>query len=165
LVVLSAFSSACARSLITARIVDSETGESIKEAIVAYSWYREKLIVPGLPTEEVTIEAGEEISGDDGALKIPKYLSLRYNLRMVAYKQGYVCWSNLYIFPTWEKRQDFQLEDGMIIHLERFKENFSKEKHVNFFGGMRTGLTEGSRLSEAFRQERILLQSKQRKTK
>jgi len=151
--------------MITARIIDAESGEPVNEAIVAYWWYREKLIVPGMPTEIVTIDAGEEISGHDGAVELPRHWSLWYDLRMVAYKKGYVCWSNLYIFPTWEKRRDFRLEDKLIIHMERFKDNYSKEKHVNFFSSVKSGIPEGYGLAEAFRQERISILRNQGKTK
>jgi len=165
LLLLSGVSSACAKSIINARIVDAENGQPIKDVIVAYRWYKEKLVVPGLPTEDITVEAGEEISDDDGTVRIPKYSTLLNDFRIVAYKRGYVCWSNLKIFPTWEKRENFSLEEGIILRLDRFKDDYSREKHVNFFGSMRTGLTKGSRLMEALRQERILLHTMQGGTK
>ena len=153
LLVLSAFSSACARSMITARIIDAESGEPVNEAIVAYWWYREKLIMPGMPTKIVTIDAGEEISGDDGSVELPKHSTLLYNLDMVAYKKGYVCWSNRRLFPTWEQRKDFKLEHGMVILIEPFKQEYSKRRHADFVSQETTGFPEGPRLGEAVTKE------------
>ena len=160
LVVLSAFSSACARSLITARIVDAESGEPIREAIVAYWWYTEKLIVPGMPTKIVTIEAGEEISDYEGAVKMPKYSTLLNDLDMVAYKKGYVCWSNRKTFPGWLDKNDFKLEDDIVIRLERLTEDYSKKDHAWFFRAMTTGFPQGERLAEAVRIEMRLMRDK-----
>jgi hypothetical protein len=51
---------------------------------------------------------------------------------MTVYKKGYVCWSDDKIFPTYEERKGFRLRNGMVIKLERFKEEYSKEAHANF---------------------------------
>jgi hypothetical protein len=77
--------------MITARIVDAENGQPMKDAIVAYRWYKYEFGPPGLPSKDVTIEAGEELSDAEGTVKIPKYSMLVYELSMVAYKKGYVC--------------------------------------------------------------------------
>ena len=160
LLVLSTFSSACARSLITARIVDSESGLPIQEATLAYRWYKYKFSVPGLPTEDVTIEAGEEISDNDGTVKIPKYSMLVNKLDMVAYKRGYVCWSSSRIFPSWEERKDFKLEDGTMIRVAPFKEEYSPKDHAWFIQSVSGGIPLGPSLGEALTKELQLLHKK-----
>jgi len=153
LVVLSGFSSACARSLITTRIIDAESGEPVNEAIVAYRWYKHKVGVPGLPAEDVTIEAGEEISDADGVLAIPKYSSITNYLDMCAYKQGYVCWNNLKIFPGWKERNDFSFQNEMVIRLEPFKEGYSKKDHARFTVFMSNRCPSRGRFGEAIEPE------------
>jgi hypothetical protein len=157
LFILFGFSSACAKSIVIVRIVDAETGKPIKEAIIAYRWYKHKLGVPGLPTEDTTVDAGEEISGDDGTVKIPEYSTLLNSLKMVVYKKGYVCWSNLNIFPSFEQRKNFELEDGIIIRVEPFKQEYSKKRHADFVWYVSTGLPQGPRLGEALEEEMRLL--------
>ncbi len=51
---------------------------------------------------------------------------------MIVYKNGYVCWSNSWIFPGWKERKGFKLKNKMVIGLERFKEEYSKEEHAHF---------------------------------
>ncbi|NTV34365.1 MAG: carboxypeptidase regulatory-like domain-containing protein [Deltaproteobacteria bacterium] len=148
---------ACAGSIITLRIVDAESGQPIKEAIIAYRWYKVKIDVPGLPTKAITIDAGEDTSDLNGTVKMPKHSMLVNNLRMVVYKKGYVCWSNRHEFPGWMERKDFELNDGMVIRMERFKEVYSAKDHAWFTKSMSTGLPQGPRLGDALTEETKLL--------
>jgi hypothetical protein len=157
LALLFASSTACARSLISAKIVDAENGQPIQGTIVAYRWYKHKLAPPGMPAEAVTIEAGEEISDAEGNIRMPEYSTLLNDFAMVAYKKGYVCWSNRHIFPSWEERKGFKVQDGMVIRLERFAEQYSKRDHANFVSTMSTGLHRGQHLAEVLRDEMQLL--------
>jgi hypothetical protein len=154
---MATHTTACARSIITLKVVDAETRQPIKEAIVAYRWYKVKMGVPGLPTEDITIDAGEDISDLDGAVKMPKYSMLLNCLTMVVYKKGYVCWSNLEIFPGWKERKNFKLNDGMVIQMDEFEEVYSAKDHAWFTSCMSTGLPQGPRLGEALTKEHRLL--------
>jgi len=124
--------SACGRWLIKGQVVDAETGQTIDGAVVAIEWIRYKLGPPGLPSEFEILEQTEDVSDAEGLFKVPKYDPFNTEFFMSVYKKGYVCWSSRKIFPTFEERKDFDLKDGMMIKLEKFKEGYSREKHAIF---------------------------------
>lgn len=121
---------AWSRSIISGQVVDAEAGEPIKKAAVHIYWGVTKGI-PGLSYGK-QVEVGEDLTDNQGRFKIPKYSTLLKHYYMAVYKKGYVCWSSRKIFPTYEERKSFKLKNGIVIKLERFKEEYSKEKHANF---------------------------------
>lgn len=123
--------SASARSIITGQVVDAETGKPLENAAIYIYWGKTGSGPPGL-AGGVRVEVAEVLSDAKGLFKIPKYSTFFKHYRMAVYKKGYVCWSSEDIFPTYEKRKGFDLEDGMVIKLERFKEEYSKIAHANF---------------------------------
>jgi hypothetical protein len=128
---LTVQSSALGRSVIKGQVVDAETGLPIKNAAVQICWIETKGI-PGLTYGE-DVEVGEDLTDDQGYFEIPKYPWFKgYEYWVHIYKEGYVCWKNDKIFPTYEKRKGFRLKNGMVIKLERFRKEYSKEKHANF---------------------------------
>lgn len=129
--ILVVFKPAWARSMIQGQVLDSHTGEPIKNAAVQIYWGDTKGII-GM-TYGVEIEVGEDLTDAQGYFKIPKYSWFKgYHYYMHIYKKGYVCWNKDKIFPTYEERKNFRLKDGMVIKLEGFKEEYSKEKHAIF---------------------------------
>lgn len=129
--VLVVFTPAWGRSIIQGQVLDSHTGEPIKDAAVQIYWGETKGII-GM-TYGVKIDVVEDLTDAQGYFKIPKYFWFKgYHYYMHIYKKGYVCWKNTQIFPTYEQRKGFRLQNGMEIKLERFKEEYSKEKHARF---------------------------------
>jgi len=129
LLVLS--TSACAMRMIQGRVVDAVTGKSIENAAVHIAWFKSGSGPPGL-AGSVQVEVAEDLSNTGGLFNIPKHSTIFKDFHMAVYKKGYVCWSSDDIFPSYEKRKNFRLKNGMVIKLERFKEKYSKERHAYF---------------------------------
>ena len=123
--------SACGRSIVTGQVVDAVTGKPIEKAAVYIYWWKTGGGPPGL-AGSVTVERAEELTDANGRFKVPKYSILFKSYRMAVYKKGYVCWSSRTLFPTYERRKGFRPKNGMIIKMEYFKEEYSKEKHADF---------------------------------
>jgi hypothetical protein len=121
------------RSIVTGRVVDAETGNPIENAAVFIKWTKPGPGPPGL-AGTIRLEVAETLTDADGPFKVPRYSTLFWGKEysMFVYKKGHVCWSSRKIFPTYEERKDFKLKNGMVIKLERFKEEYSKEKHASF---------------------------------
>jgi len=150
--------SACARRMIQGRVVDAVTGKTIEKAAVYIEWSKIGSGPPGL-AGSVRVERAEDISDAEGIFHVPKYSTLLKDFQMAVYKKGYVCWSNEDIFPTYEKRKGFRLEDGVVIKLERFKNEYSKEKHAYFTTISSTGRKGNGLFEQAIKSE-IELRSK-----
>jgi hypothetical protein len=123
---------ACGRSIIGGQVVDADTGKPIEGAAVYIYWGKSGSGPPGLAASSVEVETAEYLADTEGLFKVPKYSTLFKHYRMAIYKKGYVCWSSKKIFPTYEERNGFSLKDGMVIKLEPFKGDYSKEDHANF---------------------------------
>jgi hypothetical protein len=130
LVLFFIYSITFARSMITGQVVDAETGKPIENAAFYINWWK----VTGLPglTVGVDVETAEGYTDAEGNFNIPKYSTFFKRYQMAVYKKGYVCWSSKEIFPKWEDRKGFKLKNKMIIRLEKFKEEYSKEDHARF---------------------------------
>lgn len=100
-------------------------------AAVYIQWSKTGPGPPGL-AGTVIVEVAETLTDSEGYFNIPKYSTLFKSYRMAVYKKGYVCWNNKKIFPTYEKRKAFKLKNGTVVRLERFKKEYSKEKHAYF---------------------------------
>lgn len=119
------------RSMITGKVVDAKTGELIEEAAVYIYWSKMGKGPPGL-AGYVKVEVAEDLTSKSGEFKIPKYSTWFNEFRMAVYKKGYVCWSSRKIFPSYNKRKGFKLKKGVVIALELFRDEYSKEKHADF---------------------------------
>lgn len=125
--------SAClGRNMIRGQVQDGATGKPIEKAVVHIYWGKAGSGPPGLAAAGVEVEVAEDMTDAEGYFKVPQYSTLFYHYYMTIYKKGYVCWSRKKIFPTWEERKDFELEDGMVIKMKPFKEEYSKEDHARF---------------------------------
>jgi hypothetical protein len=122
---------ACGKSIIGGQVVDADTGKPIEEAAVYINWTKSGSGPPGL-AGTVRVEVAEVLTDAEGLFKVPKYSTLFKDYRIAVYKKGFVCWSSEDIFPTYEERKGFRLKDGMVIKLEPFKEEYSREAHANF---------------------------------
>lgn len=156
--------SACARRIIQGRVVDAVTEKPIENAAVFIYWSKMGAGPPGLASSE-KVEIAEGLSDVKGFFQVPKYSMLFKDSRMAVYKKGYVCWSNEDIFPTYEKRKGFRLKDGMVIKLERFKEEYSKEGHANFTLGSSAGRRGLGLFDNAIKAEREIEQEFLRKNR
>jgi len=119
------------RSIITGQVVDAETGQPIENAAVFIYWSKVGEGPPGL-AGWVDVEKAETLTNSEGYFKIPKYSTWLKSYELAIYRQGYVCWDSKKIFPTWEDRKDFKLKNKMVIKLEKFKEEYSREEHARF---------------------------------
>jgi hypothetical protein len=136
--------------MIKGRVIDVETRNPIQDAVVSIEWIKYKLGPPGLPWESKVLELAEDISDVEGQFEIPKYIIFNYDVYMSVYKNGYVCWSHLSFFPSSIERKGFKVKDGIVIELEPWKENYSKQKHARFTTS-RSGL--GPLFMEAIKEE------------
>jgi hypothetical protein len=143
------------RRMISVRVVDAQTGEPIEGAVVFYDWFRTAGI-PGL-THSVDLEAREGMTDSQGFFRMPNYSFAQYH--MAAYKPGYVCWSNRDAFLNEKRREVFRIYHGSIIKLEHFREEYSRQDHVDFMDAMTTGNYGGNLFKEAIKAEKQIAQS------
>jgi hypothetical protein len=130
LLLITTATTAFARSNIKGKVVDLDTGKPIEKAAIFIHWWKVKGM-PGLWHSE-DVERSETVTNDQGDFETPEYSTLVNEFRMAVYKMGYVCWSSESIFPSYEKRTDFSLRDGIIIKLEQFSDKYSRKKHADF---------------------------------
>jgi len=136
---------------ITGIVVDAETGQPVEGAVMLVEWTKTKGL-PGL-THTKPYKVFESVSGKNGTFTFKKVLNpLLSPPRMTIYKKGYAAWNNEYIFPGWIKRDNFKLADGMIIKLEHFKKEYSRDDHVSFLHGITHW---GKIINEAYRWEEL----------
>jgi len=154
------FNIACgARWMVKGQVVDAQTSLPISGAAVFIEW-SEFRGLPGLGYSSI-VEAAEDLTNAGGLFQVPKYSTLSKDYRMAVYKKGYVCWSSRKAFPTLEERTDFKLKGGMVIKLERFKEEYSKIHHAIFTSISSTGCPSFGIFRKATEsEEALLLESK-----
>lgn len=113
-------------------VVDAETGEPIEGAVVLVQWTKTKGL--GLTYHEV-YKIIEVETDKNGKFTVSGAYNPFVNPPIiVVYKKDYVAWRNDFIFPDYEKRNDFKWQNDYVFRLERFKENYSKEEHHYFIG-------------------------------
>ena len=117
---------------ITGKIVDAETGQPIKGAILLVEWTK----VHGFGNTYTSSEKVAEVFSDkDGIVKIPGYNDpTAQGPDVTIYKPGYVAWNSNYIFPGNKNRTDFKWKEGYVFKLEKFKEGYSYVDHGGFLG-------------------------------
>jgi len=150
---------------ITGTVVDAQTGKPIEGAVVLAEWTITKGL-PGMSYTE-TYKTIEVLTEKNGRFTIPEVFHPLVNRppHFVVYKKGYIAWSNQYIFPTWEKRKDFEYKNGLTIRLEHFKKGFSHYDHVSFISSAAISGGGGKLLEEAYSWERILARQELEKRK
>jgi len=140
----------------TGTVVDAETGAPIEGAVVLVEWTVTKG-PPGLRSTEIykTIEL---LTDKNGKFTIVTILDPMVNKipHLVIYKRGYVAWNNQYIFPKWERRKNFELRDGMMMEMEKFRNYYSHYDHVSFISSGAVSGSGGELLERAYSGERLL---------
>jgi len=122
-------------------VIDAETQQPIEGAVVLVEWV-ETGGLPGLAFHTV-YKIAETETDSKGKFSLPGAYSIFGVDRpvMVIYKQGYVAWRNMTVFPDGKLRKDYDVwQHGYRYKLERFKENYSRSHHFFFMGGSIMGL-------------------------
>ena len=120
----------CAGTL-KGQVVDAQTGQPIEGAVVLGVWTKYAGF-PGLQhTELVAVKETE--TDAEGRFALETAGSLGVEEAVTIYKFGYVAWSNLFIFPTSERRQDTRVPSKVL--LERFPVGQSHQRHISFIDG------------------------------
>lgn len=138
---------------ISGTVVDAETGEAIKGAVIHVEW----TITKGVPGLSYTkdYKTSEALTDSEGRFRIFGVLNPLVNPPIVViYKRGYVAWRNDYIFPQYCKRAPLHLKNNNLFRLERFKK-YSHSRHILFFSGD-LSLTASSKLQKAYSWEDVL---------
>jgi len=116
---------------ITGIVVDAETGKPIEGAVILVEW----TIVKGLPglTHTESYKVVEVVTDKDGKASITGVANpLVDPPRVTVYKKGFVAWNNEFIFPDWKKRTDFKWLNNYVFKLEKFRPDYSYDKHQDF---------------------------------
>ena len=119
---------------ITGIVVDAETGKPIEGAVILVEWTQAKGL-PGMSYTE-SYKVVEVVTDKEGKASIEGVSSPMVSApRVTIYKKGYVAWNNEYIFPDWKKRTDFKWVNNYVFKLEKFKPEYSHDKHTTFIHG------------------------------
>ena len=116
---------------ITGIVVDAETGKAIEGAVILVEWTKTKGL-PGLTSHD-SYKVVEVVTDKDGKASIEGVSSPFVDYPDVTvYKKGYVAWNNHYVFPDYKKRTDFDWKNNYAFSLEKFKPEYSYDKHASF---------------------------------
>ena len=136
-------------------VIDAETGKPVEGAVIAANWSVTKG-VPGL-SYSTPYMATEDVTDKEGRFSIagPKKVFVQ-KPEIVVFKRAYVAWRNDWIFPNWDKREDFKYKTRTVIKLEIFKDSYSFSDHAMFMGhGMQgAGSSITPNFTESLREER-----------
>ena len=124
----------CAGTL-QGQVLDAQTGQPIAGAVVLGVWT--KLAgLPGLHHHEL-VGVREVETDTEGRFVLEQARRVVYedDESVTVYKPGYVAWSNLYIFPTSERRTDTRIPAE--IRLEPFPPDQSHSQHMSFINNSR----------------------------
>lgn len=151
---------------ITGTVFDAETGEPIEGAVVLVEWTRTKGL--GLTYTE-SYKVIETVSDKEGKVMISGTFNPLVNPpEVTVYKKGYVAWNNKFIFPEYNKREDFKWQNNYVVRLEHFKPEYSYDEHVSFIhGSINYGLpgSEKKLMEEAIRREQLKALEERQKAK
>ena len=145
----------CAGTL-KGQVLDAQTGQPIEGAVLLGVWSR-VVGIPGLHhTEFVAMREVETDAAGRFELETPGKIGVDEEA-VTVYKPGYVAWSNLFIFPTLERRQDTGVPSRVL--LERFLPDQSHRRHISFITDATAGVGLSSRAPrfwEAVRPEELM---------
>ena len=115
---------------ITGQVVDAETGKPLEGAVILVEWTK----TSGLGhTSTESFKVVEAVTDKNGKAGIEGLFSLRADYPSVTvYKKGYVAWNSKKIFPSYDKREDFEWDSTYEFRLEKFKDRYSYGEHVSF---------------------------------
>jgi hypothetical protein len=120
------------------QVLDANTGQPVKAAVVVVNWQRTKLGIPGLPVPFENHGTFESVTDRNGTFTVPKYLIGHHY--MAVYKSGYICWSSKTIFnpdgKDWKEmfkhRYGHRIKSGMVLKLKPKDGNFPEVKHAAY---------------------------------
>jgi len=115
---------------ISGRVIDAETQQPVEGAVVLVEWTKKHGWGDAWTESYKVVEV---ISDKDGNVSIDGcYSPFVRDPDVTVYKKGYVAWNNRILFPSSQKRKDFQWEQNYIFQLSRFKSEYSHDAHVDF---------------------------------
>lgn len=120
---------------LSGKVIDAETQQPIEGAVVLVEW-SEIGGLPGLASHSV-YKIAETETDSKGKFSLPGAYSIFVDKpSLVIYKQGYVAWRNMTVFPSGVLRKDYDVwQHGHRYKLERFKESYSRLQHFYFMQG------------------------------
>jgi hypothetical protein len=121
---------------IRARVLDARTGQPIPGAVVVGVWTEVDSFLGLSSTRLVGVREAE--TDAEGRMELPR---LRFGWpedeAITIYKPGYIAWSNLFVFPSSERRPSQRVPAEVL--LERFPSGASRQHHIDFISGATRG--------------------------
>lgn len=122
----------------TVVVIDAETGEPIEGAVAIAIWRKgssDRTWFEGASEKASRIE--EAVSDKGGRILIDDFWDFQllpaWKPHLTVYKPGYICWDQEYLFPSWDKRTDFD-KGHQAVKMEKWKEGYSYNDHETFVG-------------------------------
>jgi hypothetical protein len=114
---------------IRSQVVDAQTGQPVQGAVVLGVWTKGAGL-PGLShTELVGVREAE--TDADGRFELEQVRRWLLDEKSITvYKFGYVAWSNQFIFPSFQRREDTRVPDT--IRLDPFPFGGNHQDHMSF---------------------------------
>lgn len=125
------------------QVVDASTNAPIEGASIGIHWSGQdpKAYLAPYTDGRYRLEETKIRSDKNGYFIIPQY-PLAASFSIGAYKKGYVCWDDHYIFQKGKqdiyskriaiKKESFQIKHGMVIKMEPFTKDYYKPTHARF---------------------------------
>jgi len=149
----------CARTL-QARVIDAETRQPVDGAVVVGVWTK----VQGIGSYFHSFVGVRETSTDaNGRFQLERLESSGLDgegegQAITVYKSGYVAWSNIYVAPALELRQDQRIPSQIL--LEKLPPTYSHRQHLRLIDQATLSwlysIDATPRLEEALKRERSL---------
>ncbi len=114
---------------VRSQVVDTKTGQPVQGAVVLGVWTKQVGLLGMYRTELVGVkEVGVDAQGRF-ELERPGDLSVDEE-KITVYKFGYVAWSNQFLFPSFQRREDTRVPDK--IPLDPFPFGGNHQDHMGF---------------------------------
>lgn len=115
---------------IKGKVVDAETGAPIEGAVAMAEW----TMTLGLGnTYTKSAKVVEAVTDKEGNFELGGcYNPFVDEPSLTIYKNGYVAWNSVLIFPDLNVRKDFKWKSDQVFRLEKFKQTYSYDAHVSF---------------------------------
>jgi len=118
------------RNAISGTVIDAETGKPIEGAVVLVEWT--KAVGIG-DYHTCSVKIVEKITDKKGKFIVFGPFQPFFDpVDVTIYKKGYVAWNNRIIFPDYRERTNLIWKSGYTIKMEKFKEEYSYDKHEDF---------------------------------
>ncbi len=114
---------------IRSQVVDAQTGQPIQGAVVLGVWTKQVGLLGMYRTELVDVKEVEVDAQGRFELERPGDLSVDEE-KITVYKFGYVAWSNQFLFPSFQRREDTRVPEQ--IRLELFPQGGNHREHMRF---------------------------------